>query len=187
MNTIHMKKPVKITLTFLIVIFASTAIVAQNQNPEIGYVDPQAILTKMPEMKAVQQRLQNFAERKQRELSQKEQEFQSEVANFEQKSGVISDEARAREEERLGQLQVELLQFRDQAEQEIAQKRAELLGPLLQQMQQAIDTVAQRMGLSYVLNTTTSSGDLIILYVSEEIRTQNDITDAVMEELGLFE
>jgi len=182
-----MKQPVKVTVTFLLTILITTTTFAQVQQPEIGYVDPQAILAKMPEMKAVQQRLQNFAERKQRELSQKEQEFQVEVSNFEQKSGVISDEARAREEERLGQLQVELLQFRDQAEQEIAQKRAELLGPLLQQIQEAIDTVAEQKGLSYVLNTTTSSGDLIILYASEEIRSQNDITDAVMQQLDLFE
>lgn len=181
-----MKQPVKATITFLLTLLISTSAYGQVQQLEIGYVDPQVVLSKMPEMKAVQQRIQNFAERKQQELSQKEQQFQTEVTNFEQKSGVISEEARAKEEERLSQLQNELLQFRQQAEQEIAQKRAELLGPLLQQIQQAIDTVAEEKGLSYVLNTTTSTGDLIILYVSEEMRAQNDITDAVMQELDLF-
>jgi len=36
-----------------------------------------------------------------------------------------------------------------------------------------------------VLNTTTSNGDVIILYVSEEIQSEFDITDAVMQDLGI--
>ena len=59
------------------------------------------------------------------------------------------------------------------------------MSPLLQQIQESINTVADRMGLDYVLNTTTSAGDVIILYVSPEVQAEYDITDAVMEELGI--
>ncbi len=162
-----------------------SALDAQTQELKIGYVDPQVILSKMPETAAVQVRLQNFTARKQQELSEKEAEFQNEVTLYEQKVGVISEEARQKEEERLGQLQVELLEFRDTAEQELAAKRAELLGPLQQQILEAINAVAARKQLSYVLNTTTSTGDVIILYASEEIRNNYDITQDVMTELDI--
>jgi outer membrane protein len=158
---------------------------SQAQSMEIGYVDPQAILSKMPEMKAVQQRLQNFIERKREELAKKEQEFQQQVASYQQKLSVISEEAKQQEEERLGQLNAELQQFRTQLQQEMQQKQQELVGPLLQQINQAINTVASEMGLAYVLNTTTSTGDVIILYASEEARQKYDITDPVMRELGI--
>jgi outer membrane protein len=173
-------------ITALILLGANSAVQAQSEELKIGYVSPQAILQNMPEMKAVQQRLQNFTARKQQELTQKEQAFQSEVAAYQQKVGVISAEAQAQEEQRLGQLQNELLQAQQTAEQELQAKRTELLGPLLEQIGNAIDTVAQRMGLGYVLNTTTSTGDLVILYASEDFQSKYDITQAVMDELGMF-
>lgn len=180
------------TLSIAVILFLSMVInyqaQAQTKNSElkIGYVNPQSILANMPEMRAVQQRLQNFTARKQQELSMLEQDFQTQVAEYQQKVGVISPEAQQQEEARLGQLQQELLQAQEVAEQELAQRRDELVGPLLEQIGSAIETVAQNQGLSYVLNTTTSSGDMIILYASEDFRSKFDITQSVMEELGMF-
>ena len=99
---------------------------------------------------------------------------------------MISAEAQAAEEERLGRLQNEFLQAQQSAETELEQKRQELVGPLLEQIGNAISVVAKRMELTYVLNTTTSTGDLVILYVSEEYAAENNITESVMEELGMF-
>ncbi len=157
------------------------------QDMKIGYVDPRVVLEKMPEMKAVQQRLQNFAERKQSELTAKEQELQQEFLAYQERSatGMMGEEAMAREEERLGQKDLELRQQQAQAQQELDQQRVQLMSPLLEQIQGAINSVAEAKGLSYVLNTTTSAGDVIILYVSEEMEQEYNITDAVMMELGI--
>lgn len=171
------------------VIFAIVAFVnvqqAQAQQLEIGYVDPQTILSRMPEMKAVQQRLQNFADRKREELAKKQTEFQQQVTAYQQKLAVISEDAKKKEEERLGQLQAELQQFQTQLQQELQQKQQELMGPLLQQIEEAINDVAAERGLTYVLNTTTNTNDVIILYASEEAQKKYDITDAVMKKLGI--
>lgn len=176
-----------LTISAFCAVFIATLGVTQSsaQELKIGYVEPQAILAKMPEMKAVQQRLQNFAQRKQQELAQKEEEFNTEISNYQQKSAVISDDAKAKEEERLGQLNAELQQFRGQLQQEMQQKQQELVGPLLDQIGTAIDQVANDMDLTYVLNTTTSSGDAIILYASDDAQEKYDITDQVMQQLGI--
>lgn len=173
-------------IAFLLVIGLSNTVQAQSGEVKIGYVNPQAILASMPEMKAVQQRLQNFTARKQQDLTVKEQAFQAQVTAYQQKIGVISADAQRQEEERLGQLQNELIQAQQTAEQELQNKRNELLGPLLEQIGTAIDNVAESMGLIYVLNTTTSTGDLVILYASEEYQAKYDITEKVMEQLGMF-
>lgn len=176
-----------LTISAFCAIFLGAIGVTQStaQEVKIGYVEPQAVLAKMPEMKAVQQRLQNFAERKQKELAEKEQELDSEIQNYQQRSAVISDDAKQKEEERLGQLNAQLQQFRSQLQQEMQQKQQELVGPLLDQIGTAIDSVAKEMNLTYVLNTTTSSGDAIILYASDEAQEKYDITDQVMEQLGI--
>jgi len=158
---------------------------AQQQDLEIGYVDPQSILNKMPEMKAVQQRLQNFIDRKREEFANKQQNFQQQVSEYQQKQSVISESAKKKEEERLGKLNAELQQYQSQIQQEIQQKQQELVSPLLDQINSAVSTVAQDMGLTYVINTTTSQGDVIILYASDEAQQKYNITDQVMQELGI--
>lgn len=173
-------------IALVMVLGVSADTQAQSDELKIGYVNPQAILSNMPEMRAVQQRLQNFTTRKQQELAEKEQVFQAEVTAYQQKVGVISPEAQQKEEERLGQMQQDLVASQQQAEQELQQKREELMGPLLGQIGTAIDAVAKRMGLIYVLNTTTSTGDVVILYASDDYQAKYDITEKVMEELGMF-
>jgi outer membrane protein len=165
--------------------FSLQATSVQAQDMKIGFVEPRAVLERMPEMRAVEQRLQNFIERKRTELSERERDFQVEIENYQQKIGVISDAAREQEEQRLGQMQFELQQQQEQVRREIQQRQAELMEPLLEQIQDAIDSVAQQRGIDYVLNTTTSTNDVIILYVKEELRSEYDITDAVMRHLGI--
>jgi outer membrane protein len=172
-------------LSLIILTALMAAPAAQAQDMKIGFVDPRAILERMPEMRAVQQRLQNLAERKQNELADMESELQTELELYQQKAGVISEEARQTEEERLAQLDQEFRQMQTEAQQEIQQRRAELMAPLLQQMQESINSVAATRGLDYVLNTTTSTGDVIILYVSPEVQAEYDITSAVMEDLDI--
>lgn len=176
------------TLIFTALIALSSIMAApavQAQDMKIGFVDPRAVLERMPEMRAVQQRLQNFAERKQNELTSMERELQTEIELYQQKVGVISESARQTEEERLTQMDQEFRQMQNQAQQEMQQRRQELMTPLLDQIQSGINVVSERMGLDYVLNTTTSQGDVIILYVSEEVQREYDITDAVMSQLEI--
>lgn len=165
----------------------STMAQASDSDSElkIGYVDPQAIMSKMPEMKAVQQQLRNFAERKQKELQEKQQNFQQQMEQFQQKSAVISDQAKKQEEQKLGEMNAELQQFQTQIQQEIQKKQQELMEPIYEQIENAIDNVASRQDLSYVLNTTTTNGDVIILYASDRAKEKYDITDQVMQELGI--
>lgn len=182
------KRILSVTLLCLFVVGftgLSTTQAQQTQNIEIGYVNPQSILNKMPEMKAVQQKLQNFIERKREEFAQKQQQFQQQVSEYQQKESVISESAKKKEEERLGKLNAELQQFQSQIQQEIQQRQQELVSPLLDEIDSAVSTVAQNMGLTYVINYSTSQGDAIILYTSDEAEQKYNITDQVMRELGI--
>lgn len=106
----------------------------QAQELKIGFVNPQAILNRMPEMKAVQQRLKNFADRKSLEIQQKEVEFQNAVNVYEQKKDVISATAKEKEEEELQKMSEALNEATRKAQQDIQDKQNELLGPLQSQM-----------------------------------------------------
>lgn len=173
------------TIPFLLAFIFAGFSTSQAQEAEIGYVDPQAILTQMPEMKAVQQRIQNFIADQQAEIQEKRQEFQAAVEKYQQQMAVLSAEAKAQQEKELGQMQAELQQARRQAQQAIRQKQQELVQPLLESINNAIREVANEKGLDYVLNTTTSNGDVIILYASDQAQQQYNITEEVMAKLGI--
>ena len=152
----------------------------------IGYVDPQTIMRSMPEMAAIERRLQNFIDRKRQEFAEKEATFRREVEEYQQKMAVISDEARRREEERLASLNLELQEFQQNFQQEIQERQFELIEPLLDKIQGAIEAVARERNLTFVLNTMTNNGDFIILYASERAQRDYDITDEVMQRLDLM-
>lgn len=176
------------TITFLLLIYINVLAVdkiqAQNEL-KIGYVDPQTILARMPEMAAVDRKLQNFAEKKREEFNTKQQAFLEQVQSYEQKASVISEEAKKKEEQRLEGLRQELMQFETTYQQELQQKQSEMVGPLLQQIQGAINEVAQEENLTYVFNTVTSSGDFILLYASENAQKKYNITEKVMAKLNI--
>ncbi|MEP1150117.1 MAG: OmpH family outer membrane protein [Balneola sp.] len=175
----------KFSIGIIAIFSALIAVNTQAQDLKIGFVNPQAVLNRMPEMKAIQQRLTNFADRQSLKIEQQELELQNAVNVYEQKREVISESAKQAEEQKLQQMSNDLSQATRVAQQEVQAKRNELLGPLQQQITEAIDAVAKRKGLGYVLNTTTSTGDMLILYASESYRTEYNITDAVMVELGI--
>lgn len=183
-----LKRTLSVTLLSLFVVGftgLSMAQAQQSQDLEVGYIDPQSILSKMPEMKAVQQKMQNFMDRKREEFAQKQQEFQQQVSEYQQKESVISESAKKEEEERLGKLNAELQEYQTQIQQEMQERQQELVDPLLDEIDSAVSTVAQEMGLTYVINTTTSQGENIILYTSDEAEEKYNITDQVMRELGI--
>jgi outer membrane protein len=184
-----MKKVWIILGCFLFIALAVPAEKAQAQAQDeltIGYVDPQTIMRSMPEMAAIERRLQNFIDRKRQEFAEKEATFRREVEEYQQKMAVISDEARRREEERLAGLNLELQEFQQNFQQEIQERQFELIEPLLTKIQGAIESVARERNLTFVLNTMTNNGDFIILYASERAQRDFDITDEVMQRLDLM-
>jgi len=181
-----MKRILTISLFCLSIIgFVGISSAQAQQDLKIGYVDPQSVMSKMPAFKAVQQKLQNFIDKKRKEFSDKQADFQKQVDEYQQKEAVISEEAKKKEQERLGKLNSQLQQYQTKTQQEIQQKQQELVSPLLDQIDSAVNKVAKRMGLTYVINTTTSNGDVIILYASDEAQQKYNITDQVMNELGI--
>jgi outer membrane protein len=163
----------------------SHAQVKKNPSQKIGYVNPTAILQKMPAMKAVQQRIQNFIGDKRKELSQQRDSLQQKIADYQQQQSVMSEKAKKEEQQKLGKLRANLQKTQRQAQQDIRQKQQSLIQPLNEDIQKSIEKVAKKMGLAYVINTTTTNGDVIVLYASDSAQKKYDITQKVMDDLGI--
>lgn len=174
-----------ITLTFMSLTIVSEAF---TQDLKVGYIDPRVILQRMPEAKAVQQQIQNLYDRKQNEIVSMQQELQSQIEQYQQKAGVISEESQLIEEERLTQMDLDLRELQSAAQQEIQQESAKLMEPIFEQIQLAVDNVSEERGLDLILNMTMGGYSVLernILYVSPENQRGQNITSAVMQDLGI--
>ena len=164
-----------------------------SQPLKIGVFDPVAVLNRMPELREVEQQIQNLVEEKSAEFNQMQIDFQQSVEEYQQKGGVLSDEARTAEEERLGQMELEIQQFQAEAEQEIEEQRLEWLSPLIEKLQQAAQTIAAQKEIDYLIASTlpgdVGAGPLArnLLYISPDNREQFDITEEVIAFMELEE
>lgn len=164
-------------LTMLVVAFGASISIAQN----IGYADINAILSVMPENEKINEDLQIYATGLQKRLDDNKQKLDAIVAEF---NKVLSagDTVKAIEYQKAGlELDKQLQQGTAAAEQQLAQKRGELLQPVLQRIRTAMEAVAKKKGFQYVMNSVDGSGTSIVLWGPEG----HDITREVVDELGI--
>ncbi len=158
---------------------------------KMGIFDPAAVLNRMPEMRELEQRMQNLIEEKSVEFTQLQTNFQQNLEDYQQKMGVLSDEARQQEEEQLGLMEIQIQEFQTEAQRELEKQRNEWLAPLIQNMQEAVNEVARQKNIDYLLTTALlTAGDpgplgRNILYMNEELRPAYDITEEVISYLEL--
>lgn len=187
-----------LTALLAVALFALGAPAASAQNsPIIGYTDYELILVQMPEFREVQRQLQQQAERDQQELQRLQGEIERRLqakgeelqGRLQSAQGPLTDEARQR---LFQELQQEAVQFEMEQRQELEEQRqtrlqalsrreSELMQPLFERLQEAINAVAEQRGLAIVVSSRLS-GEPVLLYAGNGAV---DITAEVMSRLGI--
>ncbi len=93
----------------------------------------------------------------------------------------MSQEQQTKREEELATMEQELMEMRQSIQQQIQQRRSELMSPIYNRMDKAIAAVAQANGLDFVLNETTGYGETIIYYSADQ---QLNITQEVLNRMN---
>ncbi len=148
----------------------------------IGYTDYEVLLANLPQMDSVQSTLQREAQAAEAQLQPQAQEFQEKVEEYQRRQQLLSADARRTREQELAGLQQSLEQAQQAAQQRLAVRRAELMRPIYESLQAAIDAEAQAKNLDLVLPTQVG-GQPVILYVNRERVV--DLTRDVARRLGL--
>lgn len=155
---------------------------ALGQDLKVGYTDHEVIIVNMPEYQTIQEQLQSDIATGQQEIQGMYQEFQEKLDRYQKQQPVLTETIRQEREKELADLQAEIQKAATGKEQELGQREAELMGPIFERVQTAIDKVSQEKGLDLVLRTQVGAQP-VILYVNPE--TMVDITMDVATELGL--
>ena len=168
-----MRNLLKIAAVMLLVV-ASTAINAQTL--KFGHIDLEALIQVMPESATAQVELENFQKDLEDVLAELYDGYQQRISEFEQLGTDASEVRRNAKITEIQELSTRIDNFRNNATQQIEQKRAELIQPILSKAEAAIEETAKAQGLIYVFDTNS------LFYKSN---SSIDVLPLVREKLGI--
>lgn len=145
-------------------------------------MDPDVVIDALPETEQVQVDLQNFIDQRQATFQNRYQDWLSQVTDYSERleAGELSEAQQSELEERLSEMQEELNSLQTRIERQVQERQNELYNPLLLKVENAMAEVSKELGLDFVLNKSSNTGDPIIYYASQRAP---DITDRVIEKL----
>ncbi|MDR2206313.1 MAG: OmpH family outer membrane protein [Flavobacteriaceae bacterium] len=142
---------------------------------KIASVDYEGVLTLMPATKTMQTELENVSKTKGDALDKLAADFQAKVENYQKVEGVnLTEDQRKAKEAELQKEQQNLQQLYATAENDLAKKRQDLLKPIIDSVNKAVETVAKANGYDFIFDVNN------FIY-----RNGPDITDLVKKELKL--
>ncbi len=159
------------------VLIFSVAVGAQAQ--KFGYVNSQAILSEMPEVKSANAEIEALQKQLQKKGQTMLTELQKSVATLQQRdqSGDLSPKQAEDESKKLEAKQAELVKFEQDMNNQVLQKQEALLQPILDKVNVAIKDVAQSDGYQFIFDSSLG----FILYADEAA----DVTTKVKAKLGM--
>lgn len=151
------------------------------QNLTIAYASPNYILANMPETKTIESDLEAYGKQLENQLQSKVAEFEQKYQSYEAGKGTMTELVRADKEQELQTLQRSIQEFQQRAQGDLQKKETELLQPVVDKVNNAIQQVATEKGYTYVFSSDAGLGASFILHAPEE----KDISNEVLAKLGI--
>lgn len=146
----------KTILTLCVLIAASTAVRAQS-TIKVGHIDRQALMLMLPERKAAETKMQEFATTLDNRLKAMAQEYQDKVADANARAESMTKTEQQMVMRELQELEQRIGDAQDKAKEDLAQQESELLEPMLKRTNKAIEEVAAEGNFTYILDTSTGT------------------------------
>jgi outer membrane protein len=149
---------------------------------KLGYTNIDYVLAQTPEAKDIQNQLTIQRTQSENELKRMQKELQDKYESYEKGAAQMSDVIRKDRETELQGLQGRIQEFGRTAETSLQNKYQQLVNPVVQKIQKAIDAVAKDNAYTYVFNLDAGANTIPILLVAPE---QDNITELVLRKMGI--
>lgn len=153
--------------------------VAQAQ-VKLAHINSSEIMEAMPESAAAQKALEKYAAELQAQLQAMGTEYQNKVQDYQANEATMSNLVKQSKEKEILDLQNRIEQFQANAEKEYAKKQMELLEPIIEKIQNAVDALGKERGYTYIIDRAAAPG--IIVYVGDDAV---DLNKDVKTKLGI--
>ncbi|WP_161555223.1 OmpH family outer membrane protein [Dokdonia sinensis] len=159
----------------VVVLFITAATFAQTK---VGTIDPEFIISKMPELAQSQEALKVYNQDLEKQLTDKIATYEAALKAANETFTTLSDEAKNAKQTELTGMENDIQKFRANGAQLIQLKQSELLNPLYNKISEALSVVAKEQSFTQVLTIGNNNN---LAYADPAF----DLTNAVMAKLGI--
>jgi outer membrane protein len=164
-----------------IIIFSTVSYINAVANPlKIGYVKLDYVMSLLPETKKAQADLKALDRQLKDKLKTKATEFESKLQSFQKEYPTMSETVKSEKEKEIQKLHSEFEKLQQGMQGSLATKQLELVRPIYDKVQKAIQEVAKEHYFTHVLNAG-AAGVLVVLYADKEYNLSN----LVLNKLGV--
>ena len=166
----------RVLLVLALTIGISTTAVAQQK---IGHIDVEELVSEMPETQTANAEVQKFQEQLEGDSQAMQEEYMTKMQNAQSNMDTWTQLRLQKEQEELEAMGQRIMQFNQSAQQELQRKQMDLMLPIIEKAQEAINTVAKSNSFTYILDSSTGKAVVVFLENGE------DIMPLVKAELGI--
>lgn len=143
---------------------------------KFGTINTETLTQQLPEMKEVQTQLEAASKKYEDEFQNLQAEFQKKFTEFQNMEETTPQTIKDRRMQELQELDQKIQQFRQTATEDLQRQQQQLLAPVMQKVQAAIQSVGQEGNFTFIFENT------IPVYVGGDVV---DVTPMVKTKLGV--
>jgi len=165
---------------FGILLFAALVLTAQDgfaKSFKTGHINRDEIIMAMPDYDTAMKQYYAFGQELTNALELMQVEYNNRLDQYVKDSKNLTDLVKATKEQELADMQNRINNFQQQAQTQLQEKQAELLNPIIEKANNAINAVAKEGGYIYIYDVRT------LVYVDTVKST--DIGPLVKTKLGI--
>jgi len=145
---------------------------------KLGHLDAQEILALMPEREKATEDYQEYAKGLESQLMSMQSLYQSQIQDYQDNEATYSDLVKQDKIAEIQGLEQRIATFQQSAQESLQRKEMELLSPILEKLQNAINEVAEDGDYTYIFDNSTGG---MLLYSKDS----ENISSLVKKKLGL--
>lgn len=143
---------------------------------KVAHINTQELIAAMPDTKSAQAELEKLAKTYSTEIESMKTELQNKVKQYDAEAASQTDEENQKRMVEVRSNESSIIQYEQQARQDLGQKEADLLKPIIDKARAAIIKVGNAQGFDYVLDSSQGQGVILA--------SGKDLFEDVKKELG---
>lgn len=169
----------------IVLVQAGTTPMAHAQG-KVGWVDLDRILAEYSEFKEAEEMFRKDATVWEAEFDSMQDVYFTKLEDYKKQQLILNEERRKQREDELRQMEQSVMEAKTRLEGQAEKRRAELTNPILQKIQEVVQSIATNEDYDFIFNASqiymTPAGIQFapIMYAKKKL----DVTDRVFEELA---
>lgn len=148
-----------------------------QQTLKLGHIDRQKLMLSLPERADAEKRMQDFAKTLDERLKAMGAEYEAKVAAAQARAEAMTQTEKEVAVREIQELEARIKAAQEKAQEDLAKQEEELLRPMVDKSNAAINEVASTNGFTYIFDTSTG----FVLYFDKG----EDILPLVKAKLGI--